>query len=154
MAYTTRIDEPIREFLALLIIGRLQEILHDSKKGDKKTMRAAFTLCKERMHKNKAILNATFGELSAFLPKIGAQGERDGGAAKPILLSSAVKKRRERESRDAPPPANLYRLPCAALSVCIADLGQAWPKMSPTRTNDCGKSRSRGKFGSPLLCQS
>jgi len=36
MAYTTRIDGSIHKFLALPIIGRLRDLLYDSKKGDKK----------------------------------------------------------------------------------------------------------------------
>ena len=36
MAYTTRIDGSIHEFLALPIIDRLRDLLYDSKKGDKK----------------------------------------------------------------------------------------------------------------------
>jgi len=103
------------------------------------------------VHKNEAMLDATFGDPLAFLPKIGAQRAGNGGSAKSLALASAVKKGRERESRDAPPLANVHRPLCAALGVCNADPGQAWPKVSPTHTDGRGKPRSGGKFKSPLL---
>ena len=48
-------------------MDRPRDRLYDSKKGDKKTMRAALTLRKERAHKNEAMLDAAFGDPS-FLP--------------------------------------------------------------------------------------
>ena len=60
--------QPCRELFALLIIDRLRDRLNDSKKGDEKMMRAALTLREERAHENEAMLDAAFGDPSAFLP--------------------------------------------------------------------------------------
>jgi len=59
-------------------------------------MRAAFTLREKRAYKKKAMLNATFWDPLAFLPKIALQGAGGGGSTKSLALASAVKKERER----------------------------------------------------------
>ena len=66
-AINCRKMHPCHKLFALPIMDRPRDRLYDSKKGDKKTMRAALTLRKERAHKNEAMLDAAFGDPS-FLP--------------------------------------------------------------------------------------
>jgi len=130
-AYTTRIDGSIREFLALPIIGRPRDLLYDAKKGDEKTMRAAFTLREERAHETEAMLDAAFGDPAAFLPEIVAPGAGGGGAAKSLALASAVKKGREREKALAamPPHRRMYIGRRARLAACAARIrGKTGPR--------------------------
>ena len=92
-------------------------------------MRAAFPLREERVHENKAMLDATFGDPLVFLPKIGAQGAGGGGSAKSLALASAVKKGRKRESRDFLPYRRMYIDRRARLSACAVRIpGKPCPR--------------------------
>ena len=120
-------------------------------------MCAAFTLCEEKACENEAMLDATFGDPSAFLVEIVAQGAKGGGSTKFLALASAVKKRREQEKALAamlPLLVNVHWPPCVTLDLCSADLGQDRPEVSPTWTDGCGESRAGGTFLGRLLRQS